>query len=246
MRVIVHGATGAMGRELLRLSDAHYEGSELAAAVSPEGGTGITLTMGEVSAAADVILDFSFHTAIFDVAAYARAHKLPLVVGTTGHDAEEKQAIFDAAREIPVFYTGNMSVGIAVLVKLAKQAAAAFPDADIEIVETHHNRKVDAPSGTALMIADAAAESCGHDTEYVFERHSVRQPRDKKEIGISAVRGGTIVGEHEIIFAGHDEVMEIKHTALSREIFAQGAVEAAKFMASVQAPGLYDMSMLVQ
>jgi len=113
-------------------------------------------------------------------------------------------------------------------------------------VERHHRRKVDAPSGTALMIADAAAEACGHDTEYVFERHSVRQPRDKKEIGISAVRGGTIVGEHEIIFAGHDEIMEIKHTALSREIFAQGAVEAAKFMATVQAPGLYDMSMLVK
>ena len=102
------------------------------------------------------------------------------------------------------------------------------------------------PSGTALMIADAAAQSCGHDTEYVFERHSVRQPRDKKEIGISSIRGGTIVGEHEIIFAGHDEIMEIKHTALSREIFAQGAVAAAKFMAGVQEPGLYDMSHLVQ
>ena len=113
-------------------------------------------------------------------------------------------------------------------------------------MERHHRRKVDAPSGTALMIADAAAQSCGHETEYVFERHSVRQPRDKKEIGISAVRGGTIVGEHEIIFAGHDEVMEIKHTALSREIFAQGAVEAAKFISGVTAPGLYDMSMLVK
>lgn len=117
---------------------------------------------------------------------------------------------------------------------------------DIEIVERHHRRKVDAPSGTALMIADAAAGACGHETEYVFERHSVRHPRDKKEIGISAVRGGTIVGEHEIIFAGHDEVMEIRHTALSREIFAQGAVEAAKFMAGVKAPGLYDMSSLIR
>ena len=122
-----------------------------------------------------------------------------------------------------------MSLGINVLLELVKKAASVLGDSyDIEIVERHHRRKVDAPSGTALMIADAAAGACGHETEYVFERHSVRHPRDKKEIGISAVRGGTIVGEHEIIFAGHDEVMEIRHTALSREIFAQGAVEAAR------------------
>ena len=134
-----------------------------------------------------------------------------------------------------------------VLLELVKKAASVLGDSyDIEIVERHHRRKVDAPSGTALMIAAAAAGACGHETEYVFERHSVRHPRDKKEIGISAVRGGTIVGEHEIIFAGHDEVMEIRHTALSREIFAQGAVEAAKFMAGVKAPGLYDMSSLIR
>ena len=137
--------------------------------------------------------------------------------------------------------------GLGYALELVKKAASVLGDSyDIEIVERHHRRKVDAPSGTALMIADAAAQSCGHETEYVFERHSVRQPRDKKEIGISAVRGGTIVGEHEIIFAGHDEIMEIKHTALSREIFAQGAVAAAKFMSEVQKPGLYDMSMLVK
>ena len=133
------------------------------------------------------------------------------------------------------------------LLELVKKAASILGDScDIEIVERHHRRKVDAPSGTALMIADAAAQSCGHETQYVYERHSTRQPRDKKEIGISAVRGGTIVGEHEIIFAGHDEIMEIKHTALSREIFAQGAVEAAKFIARVEKPGLYDMSCLVK
>ena len=133
------------------------------------------------------------------------------------------------------------------LIELAKQATRTLgTEFDIEIIEKHHHNKLDAPSGTALMIADAAAQSCGHETEYVFERHSVRHPRDKKEIGISAVRGGTIVGEHEIIFAGHDEIMEIKHTALSREIFAQGALEAAKFMAAVKEPGLYDMSALVK
>ena len=128
-----------------------------------------------------------------------------------------------------------------------KKAASVLGDNyDIEIVERHHRRKVDAPSGTALMIADAAASACGHETEYVYDRHSVHHPRDKKEIGISAVRGGTIVGQHEIIFAGHDEVIEIRHTAHSREIFAQGALEAAKFIISVKEPGLYDMSMLVK
>ena len=163
----------------------------------------------------------------------------------------EADAVIDfsspAALEVPIFRSANMSLGINVLLELVKKAASVLGDSyDIEIVERHHRRKVDAPSGTALMIADAAASACGHETEYVFERHSVRQPRDKKEIGISAVRGGTIVGEHEIIFAGHDEIMEIRHTALSREIFAQGAVEAAKFMATVNAPGLYDMSQLVK
>ena len=165
--------------------------------------------------------------------------------------AGQADAVIDfsspAALEVPIFRSANMSLGINVLLELVKKAASVLGDSyDIEIVERHHRRKVDAPSGTALMIADAAAQACGHETEYVYERHSTRQPRDKKEIGISAVRGGTIVGEHEIIFAGHDEIMEIKHTALSREIFAKGAVEAAKFIAGVEKPGLYDMSCLVK
>lgn len=243
MRVIVHGATGAMGRELLRLSDAHYEGSELAAAVSPEGGTGITLTMGEVSAAADVILDFSFHTAIFDVAAYARAHKLPLVVGTTGHDAEEKQAIFDAAREIPVFYTGNMSVGIAVLVKLAKQAAAAFPDADIEIVETHHNRKVDAPSGTALMLAKAVREARG--TGEITSGRTGHGKRQPGEIGVQSVRMGNVVGIHEIHINTGTQTLTLRHEAHDRALFAEGAMTAAAWLVGKE-PGLYDMDDLMK
>ena len=151
-----------------------------------------------------------------------------------------------ASEEVAIFRSGNMSLGINVLLELVKKAACVLGDSyDIEIVERHHRRKVDAPSGTALMIADAAAGACGHETEYVYDRQSVRRPRDKKEIGISAVRGGTIVGEHEIIFAGHDEVMEIKHTALSRDIFAAGAIEAAKFLSGLTAPGLYDMSSML-
>ena len=194
----------------------------------------------------DAVIDFSSPAALDGLLEFGKRTKTPLILATTGYTPEQVAQIGAAALEVPIFRSANMSLGINVLLELVKKAASVLGDSyDIEIVERHHRRKVDAPSGTALMIADAAAQSCGHETEYVFERHSVRHPRDKKEIGISAVRGGTIVGEHEIIFAGHDEIMEIKHTALSREIFAQGALEAAKFMAAVKEPGLYDMSQLV-
>ena len=245
MKILINGAAGAMGRELRQLLQAGYAGAEAAALVDARGGEGIYTGFSQVRAEGTV-LDFSFHTATAAAVDYATAHGLPLVVGTTGHTEAERAHILAAADRIPLFYSGNISLGIAVLCRLVKDAVRFFPHADVEILEAHHKRKDDAPSGTALMIADAAAGACGHETEYVFERLSVRHPRDKKEIGISAVRGGTIVGEHEIIFAGHDEIMEIKHTALSRDIFAQGAVEAAKFMATVQAPGLYDMSHLVK
>jgi 4-hydroxy-tetrahydrodipicolinate reductase len=156
---------------------------------------------------------------------------------------EEIQA---AAKEIRVFKSANMSLGVNVLLSLVQQAAKVLGDScDIEIVEKHHNRKLDAPSGTAIMIADAASSALAEQPEYVYERHSRRQPREKREIGISAVRGGTIVGEHEVIFAGTDEVLEIKHTAYSREIFANGAVRAAAFLASRREPGLYNMEHLV-
>jgi len=202
-----------------------------------------TLFTGE----ADAVIDFSSPAALNGLLDFAVARKIPLVLATTGYTPEQVAQIGAAATQVPIFRSANMSLGINVLLELVKKAAAVLGDSyDIEIVERHHRRKVDAPSGTALMIADAAASTCGHDSQYVYERHSVRQPRDKKEIGISAVRGGTIVGEHEIIFAGHDEVMEIKHTALSRDIFASGAIEAAKFISGVSAPGLYDMSCLVK
>ena len=243
MRVIVHGATGAMGRELLRLAEAHYEDSQLAAAVSPEGGAGITLTMGEVTAPADVILDFSFHTAIFDVVNYARAHKLPVVIGTTGHSAEEKQAIFDAAKEIPVFYTGNMSVGIAVLTKLAMQAAAAFPGADVEIVEIHHNRKVDAPSGTALMLAKAVQQARG--TGEITSGRTGHGKRTAGEIGIQSVRRGNIVGIHEIHISTGTQTLTLTHEAHDRALFAEGAMTAAAWVVG-QEPGLYNMDDLLK
>ena len=168
------------------------------------------------------------------------------ICGTTGFSPEQLAQIDEAAKTIPVFRSANMSLGINVLLELVKKAASILgSSSDIEIVERHHNRKVDAPSGTALMIADAAASALEYKAEYNYGRHERRMARPKNEIGISAVRGGTIVGDHTIIFAGHDEVIEIRHSAQSREIFANGAVKAAKFLADVQEAGMYDMSQLV-
>ena len=196
---------------------------------------------------ADAVIDFSSPAALDGLLAFALERKVPLVLATTGYSDEQLAQIDEASKRIPIFRSANMSLGINVLLELVKKAAAVLGDSyDIEIVEKHHNRKVDAPSGTALMIADAAASALNFKPEYVYERHSVRQSRDKKEIGISAVRGGTIVGIHEIMFAGRDEIIEIKHTAMSREIFANGAVKAAKFLAGMSKPGMYDMSMLVE
>ena len=250
LKIIISGCNGHMGRVVASLCAADPQ-VEVVAGFDVMGSTDrefpVFSSPAQFQGKADAVIDFSSPAALEGLLAFGKATKTPLVLATTGYSPEQVAQVGAAALEVPIFRSANMSLGINVLLELVKKAAAVLGDSyDIEIVERHHRRKVDAPSGTALMIADAAASACGPETEYVFERHSVRQPRDKKEIGISAVRGGTIVGEHEIIFAGHDEVMEIKHTALSREIFAQGAVEAAKFMATVTAPGMYDMSMLVK
>ena len=250
VNVIISGCNGHMGRVVESICNS-TPGVQVVAGFDVLGSTDrdfpVYSSPAQFTGKADAVIDFSSPAALEGLLNFAKATKTPLVLATTGYSPEQIAQVGAAALEVPIFRSANMSLGINVLLELVKKAAAVLGDSyDIEIVERHHRRKVDAPSGTALMIADAAASTCGHETEYVFERHSVRQPRDKKEIGISAVRGGTIVGEHEIIFAGHDEIMEIKHTALSREIFAQGAVEAAKFMATVKTPGMYDMSMLVK
>ncbi len=250
LKIIISGCNGHMGRVVTSLCAADPQVEVVAGfdvLGSSDGEFPVYASPAQFPGKADAVIDFSSPAALDGLLDFAQATGTPLVLATTGYTPEQVAQIGAAAQKVPIFRSANMSLGINVLLELVKKAASVLGDSyDIEIVERHHRRKVDAPSGTALMIADAAASGCGHETEYVFERHSVRHPRDKKEIGISAVRGGTIVGEHEIIFAGHDEIMEIKHTALSREIFAQGAVEAAKFMATVQAPGLYDMSQLVK
>ena len=234
MRAVLCGANGAMGKLIDGLL-----GAEIVGRVSIDGENNVPKTFAELgNVEADVVIDFSHHTAVSDVLAYAKAIGAAAVIGTTGHTREEKALITAAAEEIPVFFSGNMSLGIAVLCRLAKQAAAAFPDADIEIVEVHHTRKVDAPSGTALMLFNAIKEvrpqavaNCGRAGE---------GKRTKEEIGISALRLGNVVGIHEIHIHTGSQSLTLKHESGSRAMLAEGAVDAAKFMAGKPA-GFYNM-----
>ena len=239
MRTIVCGANGAMGKLICGIL-----GDEVVGRVSIDGENGVPKTFEELGAvSADVLIDFSHHTAIADVLNYAKKVGCAAVIGTTGHTAEEKELIFAAAKEIPVFYSGNMSLGIAVLCRLAKQAAAFFPDADIEIVEVHHTRKVDAPSGTAHMIFNAikevrpnAYENCGRAGE---------GKRTKDEIGISALRMGNVVGIHEVHIVTPTQSLTLKHEAITRGMLADGAVDAARFMLG-KPKGLYNMENILE
>ena len=204
-------------------------------------------TFDEATETPDVIIDFSNPAALDGMLAYAVYNKVPCVICTTGFSKDQIAKIEDAAKTIPVFYSGNMSLGINMLMELLKKAALTLAPAgfDMEIVEKHHNQKLDAPSGTALALADSMNEALNEKYAYVYDRSRERKKREKYEIGISAVRGGNIVGEHEVIFAGQDEVIEFKHTAYSKAVFAKGAVQAAKFLAGKPA-GFYDMSDVIQ
>ena len=234
MKAVICGANGAMGKLICASL-----GSEVVGKVSIDGENGVPKTFAELgNVEADVVIDFSHHTAVADVLNYARAIGAAAVIGTTGHTPEEKALITAASEEIPVFYSGNMSLGIAVLCRLAKQAAACFPDADIEIVEVHHTRKVDAPSGTAHMLFNAikevrpnAVEHCGRAGE---------GKRTKEEIGISSLRMGNVVGIHEVHICTGTQTLTLKHEATTRAMLADGAVDAARFMVAKSA-GLYNM-----
>lgn len=193
----------------------------------------------------DVIIDFSHPSVLDGLMEYALLNGVAVVFATTGYSKEQIEKIKSASSQIPVFFTFNMSLGINLLVELAKKATEVLGSQyDIEIVEKHHNQKIDAPSGTAIMIADAINSVMDDSYQYVYDRHSQRKKRDKKEIGIHSIRGGTIVGEHEVIFAGHDEVITLSHEATSKEVFATGSVNAAVFI-SHKSAGLYDMSDLI-
>ena len=239
MRAVICGANGAMGKLICGIL-----GEEVVGKVSIDGENNTPRTFDELgSMDADVVVDFSHHTAVADVLAYARSIGAAAVIGTTGHTPEEKALITAASEEIPVFFSGNMSLGIAVLCRLAKQAAACFPDADIEIVEIHHTRKVDAPSGTAHMLFNAirevrpnAYENCGRAGE---------GKRTRDEIGISALRMGNVVGIHEVHIATPTQMLTLKHESGSRAMLADGAVDAARFMVGKPA-GFYNMENMLE
>ena len=238
MRAVICGANGAMGK-LLQL---RFE--EIAGLVSIDGENGVAKTFAELGdVKPDVVVDFSHHSAAPQAAEYAVRHSCALVVGTTGHSEEEKAAIFAAAKEIPVFYAGNMSLGIAVLCRLAKEAAKSFPDADIEIVEVHHNRKVDAPSGTARMLFEAVKEVRPQATAHCGRAGEGKRTAD--EIGISSLRMGGVVGIHEVHICTDTQRLTLKHEACDRGMFADGAKAAAEFIHGKKA-GLYNMTHLLE
>ena len=238
MRAVVCGANGAMGKLICEAL-----GEAVIGKVSIDGENGVPKTFSELGEGnADVVIDFSHHTAIADVLAYAKSIGSAAVIGTTGHTPEEKALIFAAAEEIPVFYAGNVSLGIAVLCRLVKEAVRFFPDADVEIVEVHHTRKVDAPSGTAHMLFNAvkevrkdAVENCGRSGE---------GRRTKNEVGIHALRMGNVVGIHEVHITTANQSLVLRHESGSRAMLADGAVDAARFMVG-KGKGLYDMESIL-
>lgn len=205
----------------------------------------ICTTPEELPHNADVIIDYSHPSALNGLISYGLSTGTAIVFATTGYNSEQINAIKKASEQIPIFFTFNMSLGINLLVQLAKKATAILGDQfDIEIIEKHHNQKIDAPSGTAIMLAEAINETKNNTSNFIYDRHSQRKKREKNEIGIHSIRGGTIVGEHEIIFAGRDEVLTISHSALSKDVFAVGSVNAALFLKN-KTPGLYNMSDLI-
>ena len=249
VRIIMHGCNGKMGQVITRLA-AEDGNCQIVAGIDTFRGIENTYpvfdNLKDCDVEADVVIDFSNAKAVDGLLEACCEKKLPVVLCTTGLSEEQLQKVEDAAKETAVLKSANMSLGINLLMRLLKDAAKVLAPAgyDIEIVEKHHNKKVDAPSGTALALADAINETQDPQYAYCFDRSQERKPREKREIGISAVRGGTIVGEHEVLFAGEDEVIEFKHTAYSKAVFGKGALEAAKFLAGKPA-GRYEMSYVI-
>ena len=246
VNVIMHGCNGKMGRVITNLVSQDND-IEIVAGVDAYTGIDneypVFTSIKECTVKADVIIDFAVTSAIDNLLDYSVSTKTPVVICTTGLSAEQLEKVNEASKKVAVLRSANMSLGINTLMKLLKTATEVLANRgfDIEIVEKHHNQKVDAPSGTALALADCMNQVLDNQYDYTYDRSTVRQKRAKNEIGISAVRGGTSVGEHEVIFAGIDEVIEIKHTAYSKAIFAKGAIDAAKFLKGKEA-GLYNMA----
>ncbi len=249
IRLILNGCNGRMGQTIARLAK-EEPSVEIVCGFDPFSGISnpfpVYADFSAWEGVADVLIDFSNSAGVDALLDFCVSHGLPCVIATTGLSNQQKEHLTDCARKIPVFFSANMSIGVNLLMDLACRAAKLLEGSfDIEIVEKHHNQKLDAPSGTALAIADAISGVLSEPTEYVYDRHSVRKKRSPNEIGLHAVRGGTIVGEHDVIFAGNQEVIQLSHSSASREVFAVGALRAARFLAGKPA-GLYSMKELVE
>ncbi|MBR2751451.1 MAG: 4-hydroxy-tetrahydrodipicolinate reductase [Clostridiales bacterium] len=248
VRVFLSGCMGRMGRVITEMCS-EYEDTVIVAGSdvveNPNSSFPIYKDPTECKEEFDVIIDFSHVSAFAGITKLAETSGKPIVMCTTGLSEEQKADLKKLSEKVGVFYSGNMSLGINVLINLVKKAAAQlYPDFDIELVEEHHNKKLDAPSGTALMIADAMNEAVDNRLEYVYERQSKRQKREKKELGIHSIRGGNIVGEHKVMFIGGEEILTISHSAQTRNVFGRGAVAAAKYMLG-KGPGMYDMQSML-
>ncbi len=250
VRIIMHGCNGKMGQVITKIVK-DDPNTEMVAGVDKylgiENDYPVFEDISKCDVDADVVLDFSNAAAVDGLLDWCVEKKMPVVLCTTGLSKEQLEKVKAASEKTAVLKSANMSLGINLLMKLLKDAAKVLANAvfDIELVEKHHNQKVDAPSGTAIALADSINDALNNEYTYTYDRSQVRQKREKNEIGISAVRGGTIVGEHEVIFAGQDEVIEFKHTAYSKSLFAKGAVEAGKFLKG-KGPGFYSMMDVIQ
>lgn len=249
MDIIISGALGAMGRNVA--ASAHELGITVKAGVDRTADSTLAYPVYEgfenCKDTADVIIDFSHPSTLPSLLAFSKQHKIPAVIATTGMSDSDIEMIKAASKEVPLFFTFNMSLGVNLLCELARHAASVLGEGfDVEIIEKHHHRKIDAPSGTAIMIEKAVAEALPYEPIPVYDRHAVRQKRDPHEIGMHAIRGGTIVGEHDVMFCGPDEVITLSHAASSRGVFATGALKAALFLSKGVPTGLYDMKNLIK
>ena len=248
MNILLNGASGRMGIEVATCARNQpdlkivcgFDREE-----RQEGEFPIYNKIEDIKEKIDVIIDFSVPVATFEILKYAKNNKIPIVIATTGFNEEELKKIEELAKEIPIFKSSNMSLEINLMSTLVQKVAEVLKESDIEIIETHHNRKIDSPSGTAILLANAINEVFNGEKEYNFDRMSKREKRNKKEIGFSSIRGGNIVGEHTVQFFGENETLEITHKSYSRQVFAEGAIRAAKFIVNQQI-GLYDMKDLVK
>ncbi len=247
MNILLNGANGKMGSEMIKAAK-NIDSCNIVCGFDKEEkniGFPVYNDINNIKEDVDVIIDFSVPVATFKILEYARKNNLPIVIATTGFSKEELEKIEEISKEIPIFRSANMSFKVNLMADILKSIAKTLEDTDIEIIETHHNRKIDSPSGTAIMLADSINEGLDNKKEYIFDRMQKREKRQKNEIGFSSVRGGNIVGEHQVIFFGENDSIEITHKAYSRGLFAEGALKAASFIIGKDS-GLYDMKSMLK